>query len=611
MKTHKVTILLATLISTIFPTTLRSQGWPSEYEGVMLQGFYWNSYTHTRWTRLTQQATSLSESFDLIWLPNSGHSGNHDNMGYFPLYFWNQNSSFGSEEELRTMIETFRQNGIGTIADVVINHHNTEGWFGFPSETYAGQTYQFHTTDICRNDEGGDALTAANSMGIQLSDNDDTGEDQQGCRDLDHNSANVQRIVKAYQQYLLDDLGYAGFRYDMVKGFDARFIKEYNTAAHPQYSIGEYWDGSDKIKKWIDRTAADNIPTSAAFDFQFRYRVRDAFNGNDCRNLAAENSDLPLAYQDDYKRWAVTFVENHDTQYRSEDEPLDPLKRDTLAANAYLLAMPGTPCVFLPHWIDCKPEIRRQIAARRVAGIHSQSSYVNLQSSAAVYANIVQGKRGSLIVVVGTSTYRYTPKAYADTHTLILEGKNYKYYLSNDLLDEWEKSLTRIQTIEQSEREEEESFTPYTATIYCKADFTPVYFYAWDTDGELLGKWPGTSMASHTTIIDGQEWYYAEFPIKSKDYEFNIIFNQGADKPQSPDIKRLTTTHYYTATIQGNEVSYTDVTDNYDTGLNHDLAQPQSQTHSKAIYDLSGRRLVQAPRKGMYITNHQTMIITE
>ena len=118
-------------------------------------------------------------------------------------------------------------------------------------------------------------------------------------------------------------------------------------------------------------------------------------------------------------------------------------------------------------------------------------------------------------------------------------------------------------------------------------------------------------MASHTTIIDGQEWYYAEFPIKSKDYEFNIIFNQGADKPQSPDIKRLTTTHYYTATIQGNEVSYTDVTDNYDTGLNHDLAQPQSQTHSKAIYDLSGRRLVRAPRKGIYITNHQTMIIPE
>ena len=194
MKTHKVTILLATLISTIFPTTLRSQGWPSEYEGVMLQGFYWNSYTHTRWTRLTQQATSLSESFDLIWLPNSGHSGNHDNMGYFPLYFWNQNSSFGSEEELRTMIETFRQNGIGTIADVIINHHNTEGWFGFPTETYEGQTYQFHTTDICRNDEGGDALTAANAMGIQLSDNDDTGEDQQGCRDLDHNSANMQRI---------------------------------------------------------------------------------------------------------------------------------------------------------------------------------------------------------------------------------------------------------------------------------------------------------------------------------------------------------------------------------------------------------------------------------
>lgn len=36
-------------------------------------------------------------------------------------------------------------------------------------------------------------------------------------RDLDHSSENVQTIVKAYLDMLLNDFGYAGFRYDMVK----------------------------------------------------------------------------------------------------------------------------------------------------------------------------------------------------------------------------------------------------------------------------------------------------------------------------------------------------------------------------------------------------------
>lgn len=58
-----------------------------------------------------------------------------------------------------------------------------------------------------------------------------------------------------------------------------------------------------------------------------------------------------------------------------------------------MLAMPGTPCVFLAHWLDCKADIRRQITARRIAGIHSQSTYENIQNSPAAFANVVQERR--------------------------------------------------------------------------------------------------------------------------------------------------------------------------------------------------------------------------
>ncbi len=34
-------------------------GWPANYEGVMLQGFYWDSYADTKWTNLESQADEL------------------------------------------------------------------------------------------------------------------------------------------------------------------------------------------------------------------------------------------------------------------------------------------------------------------------------------------------------------------------------------------------------------------------------------------------------------------------------------------------------------------------------------------------------------------------
>ena len=243
--------------------------------------------------------------------------GDHSGDGlYAILLFYNQNSSFGSEAELRSLITKFKAAGIGAIADVVINHRNTEGWYTFPAETYKGVTYQMQSTDICKNDDGGTTATQAATDGVSLSQNNDEGTDFGGCRDIDHKSENVQKVIKAYLKYLKDDLGYTGFRYDMVKGFDGSHVADYNDATGVEYSVGEYWDGNEKIESWINRTNKK----SAAFDFQFRYNVRDAIGVKDNKIVAAPNwtklkSDYNLMHDANYRRYAVTFVENHDTQY--------------------------------------------------------------------------------------------------------------------------------------------------------------------------------------------------------------------------------------------------------------------------------------------------------
>lgn len=423
----KIFTLLVALAATV---NMMAAGWPASYGGVMLQGFYWDSYSATAWKTLEKQADDFSGYFDLVWVPQSGKTNEATSMGYDPYYYFNQNSSFGTEPELRSMISTFKNKGIGTIADVVINHRNTNGWFSFPAETYKGVTYQMLPSDIVSDDDGGEAASEAKSEKISLSSNKDEGEGFQGYRDLDHKSTNVQKIVEAYEDFLLNDLGYAGFRYDMVKGFNGSHIADYNDAAGVKFSVGECFDGDSKIRGFIDATNKK----SAAFDFQFRYTVRNAINNNDWTYLTKQNDgNWPLISNSNnsgsYRQYAVTFVENHDMQDRgtTNNYTPDPIRKDTLAANAFLLAMPGTPCVFLPHYIAYKNEIKNMIDARKAAGITNTSTPAQLRGNARYYAGQTDKK---LAYVIGDQTV-YTPST--STYQKILSGYHYSYYLAKSL----------------------------------------------------------------------------------------------------------------------------------------------------------------------------------
>lgn len=582
---------------------LNSQGWASDYSGVMLQGFSWDSYNESQWKVLEKQADELKGYIDLVWLPQSGKCMETTQvMGYMPYYYFNQNSSFGSEAELRSLITKFKAAGIGAIADVVINHRNTDGWYTFPAETYKGVTYQMQSTDICKNDDGGTTATQAATDGVSLSQNNDEGTDFGGCRDIDHKSENVQKVIKAYLKYLKDDLGYTGFRYDMVKGFDGSHVADYNDATGVEYSVGEYWDGNDKIESWINKTNKK----SAAFDFQFRYNVRDAVNGaangkvTTSSDWSKLNSNDNLMHDANYRRYAVTFVENHDTQKRSESEQNDPLRKDTIAANAYMLAMPGTPCIFQPHWNAYKSEIKEMIAARKYAGITNMSNYANKQSKKTLYVNEVTGTKHKLLVAVGNDAAGYAGET---GYTKILSGYHYAYFLSNDAETSWtsmpsgsyeEGFKTTLTAVSQTEGAKLvytldgstptaksttvesgkeisingtctlkvgllvngevrniathqytiEKFKAYKFMIYVNADavkWNPLYCYTWKGANS---DWPGEKM-TETKTIGGKTWYYKEVSIDNATELVNVIFNNGKNKPQTVDITGLTSTAYF------------------------------------------------------------------
>lgn len=652
-----------TLIALLASINMFAQGWPANYSGVMLQGFSWDAYDYSQWTVLEKQADDMKGFIDLVWLPQSGKCIETTQvMGYKPYYYFNQNSSFGTEAELRSLIAKFKAAGIGAIADVVVNHRNTDGWFTFPTETYNGVTYKMQPTDICKNDDGGATAKQATKEGVSLSNNNDEGQDWNGCRDLDHKSANVQKIIKAYLKFLKEDMGYTGFRYDMVKGFSGTHVADYNDATGVEFSVGEYWDGNPSIINWINKTNKK----SAAFDFQFRYNVRDAVGVKDNKIVSSPNwsklkSDNNLMHDPTYRQYAITFVENHDMQYRSADEQLDPLKRDTLAANAYMLAMPGTPCVFQPHWRAYKQEIKSMIEARKLAGITNMSNYTNKMAQKACFANETTGNKAKLIVVVGNNTKAYTPSA---DYAQILEGYHYRYYLSKSAETAWcnipsgeyeagfkakltavsqnsnaklvyttdgtaptakskqvangntinidntctlkvgllnNGTVTGIRTYNYTIK----AFEPYTITVYANADQvtnwgSAMYFYAWNSSETITKAWPGTAVTA-TKTLNGKKWYYMDFKIKSKDAIVNVIFNQGngTGKKQTEDLKAVNSTKFYEITTTQSNGKYTckDVTAIWAPTGITGTPTISNTTTDNAWYTLSGMKLDKKPAK--------------
>ena len=405
-------------------------GWPADYDGVMLQGFWWDGYSAAKWSALTARANELSQYFDLIWVPNSGTcsgdpEGSQDlSMGYDPCYWLHHNSCFGTEAELRTMINTYKAKGVGIIEDVVINHKKgVTGWLDFAQETVTGQvTNQVYTViwdnenyrQICKTDDCNYYEEKDGTKPYQTNGADDTGDDFAGYRDLDHTNDTTRNNVKTYLDFLLNELGYTGFRYDMVKGYSAGYIQEYNNYAMPEFSVGEFWDDQTNIQNWIMGTGN----TSAAFDFPLKFKLNDAISNGNYSALEYKS----FTYDNTYKRLSVTFADNHDTG--REDTKL---ANNWSAANAFLLASPGTPCIWYPHYNADPTNIRAMILARKACGITNTNCSVNGYATDNNSGYVMEsfGSKGSVYVLLGQAAYSQTAPS---NYTLVAEGDAYKFY---------------------------------------------------------------------------------------------------------------------------------------------------------------------------------------
>ncbi len=609
---------LFTLIFTLMglPLGLMAQGWPANYGGVMLQGFYWDSYSDTQWTNLTSQADELSKYFNLIWVPQSGWCNSTTDMGYYPRYWFDQNSAFGTEQELRTMISTFKAKGTGIIADVVVNHKNgVNKWCDFANETVKGKntdkTYSVTWdntgyTQICNNDEANTA-TKSEAKG-KIKGADDTGLGDTGCRDLDHTNPTTQQNIKTYEDFLLNEMGYTGFRYDFVKGYDPKYIKMYNEASKPKFSVGEYWQGAvttaskegdhpfGGVKDWVDATDK----TSAAFDFPMKYLIKGAFNDGNWKLLDKNLTSTLVGIEPQY---AVTFIDNHDTGEPHVNP--DPQRANVEAANAYILAMPGTPCIWISHWKPYKYTIKKCILARKIAGVTNTSSIIKSEGQDNGYVLIVEGDKGNVLLLLGSPTYNTTG------YQLACEGENFKYYVSSGL------DISEINNIKREDTGhvipsfctvndgEVCAFFEQPATSDWKGD---IYCYTWDNNYEFGGRWPGAACTQVGTTSDGKtvwKWTWDKKVIlmsggtSSASYTIptNIIFtNKKTGKKQTLNMAFKNGNYY------GDNVTYGNA-----TGIS--VVKANAQT-DESWYTIGGTRLSGKPtQKGVYIHQGKKVVV--
>ncbi len=403
------------------PTKYAAVGVPSEYEGVMLQAFYWDShrlttYSDTKYATLEGYADEIGATFDLVWFPPSGNGGG---VGYYTKCYSNMLSDWGNRIELQRVLDKLHARECKALADIVINHmQSNSGWAkGFATNTF-GSYGQFTITSkhICAGDE---AFTSSDSDSRSLQHgNADTGTNDAGCRDLDHTSSYVQQMCEAYTKWMLNDVGFDGFRYDMTRGYSGNYLSQYNLASKPFFSVSEFWmDDVPSVKTHLESVSYNTL----AFDFPLKAKIKSWNGGSSYTNL--KNQGLRSV---GLSRFAVTFIDNHDTFHRSDNKGAEFLgynttienkKKEILAANAYILMLPGVPCVFWPHWYTFKSDIKRLIAIRKAVGIHSESEVSDETAASNSYSATITGHNGRAILRMGTARDTQVPSGYYHSYS--------------------------------------------------------------------------------------------------------------------------------------------------------------------------------------------------
>jgi alpha-amylase len=168
-------------------------------------------------------------------------------------------------------------------------------------------------------------------------------------------SATVQSRLNAWGSWMVNTIGFDGYRLDFVRGFQVDFVSNWinslpKNGTAQRYIVGEYWTGYNyRLKNWVNDNAAKGAAVSV-FDFPLKTSLTSMCNGTgssyDMRWLNHAGAIRDANGNSISSANVSTFVDNHDTG-KEHDKWIG---KDWKLGYAYILTHEGRPCLFYPHF---------------------------------------------------------------------------------------------------------------------------------------------------------------------------------------------------------------------------------------------------------------------
>ena len=359
---------------------------------IMIQGFHWESH-NLDWYKIVQDRLGEMNQagFTQVWLPPPADS--LAPQGYLPRNMYSLNSAYGSEQALRNLIANCKEHDVLPVLDAVLNHR---------CATHQGAGGKWNRWEGTGMDWGEWAIDNRNPD-FAGQGNHPTGDEFSGAPNIDHTNERVRSDLAKWFQWLRNDIGFGGVRFDFSKGYGGQFAGEYIKAMDPEFAVGEYWDTlaygagleynqdahRQRIVDWIDAAGGN----CTAFDFTTKGILQEACGRSEFWRLIDSEGRAPGVIG----LWparAVTFIDNHDT---GSTQGHWPFPNDKVAMGyAYILTHPGTPCVMWDHYFDWGEKLSNNIKtlmeARQSCGIHSRSKLQIIAANDGLYAAIVDNR---------------------------------------------------------------------------------------------------------------------------------------------------------------------------------------------------------------------------
>lgn len=363
-----------------------------QFNGTMMQAFHWYIPADGNyWKNMKAEINNLVKAgITALWLPPAykGIGGVND-VGYgvydiFDLGEFDQKGTirtkYGTKDEYVDLVKTAREAGIQIYADIVFNHkmaadyeeefdaipfdfnnrnralgdsRKIKSWTGFDfpgrGDKYSSMKWHWWHFDSVDYNSYEPNFKAVWRMTDK---NFDTKVDLQlgnydylmAC-DLDMNHPEVQGELKYWGEWILDTIGIDGFRLDAIKHINGDFFADWlnhleDYAKRDLFCMGEYWSYNLGALMWYIGNAAGQINLFDAPLHNNFHKASKAGNSYDMRTILDGSlmKHMPL--------FAVTLVENHDTQPLQALESVVESWFKPLAYAVILLRAEGYPCIF-------------------------------------------------------------------------------------------------------------------------------------------------------------------------------------------------------------------------------------------------------------------------